>query len=287
MKDAGYEHARSSPIRTPQQLVVVIVLAFAIPVIGIILLTQFIVSEKKSDPATLAPEVVAARILPVARVEFAEAAPGPRSLKSGEEVYKQICAACHGQGVAGAPKTGDKAAWAPHIKEGLEALVKNAINGVQSPKGMMPPRGGDTTLTDWEVAAAVVYLANQAGAGFKEPPKPAAPAAPAAQAAAPAPVAATAAAPAAAAPAAAGANAEQLLQKYACLACHATDKKVIGPSYREIATKYAGDKNALDALASKVKAGGQGVWGQVPMPPNPQVPDGDLQAMVKYILAQK
>jgi cytochrome c len=65
------------------------------------------------------------------------------------------------------------------------------------------------------------------------------------------------------------------------------DKKVIGPSYKEVAAKYAGDKNALDALAKKVKAGGQGVWGQIPMAPNPQVPDADLQAMLKYILAQK
>jgi len=183
MKDAGYEHAHSSPIKTPQQLAVVIVLALAIPAIGIILLTQLIVSEQKPDPATLAPEAVAARIQPVARVELADVA-------------------------AGAPS----ALAAP------------------------PPV---------QVAAA------------------------------------------AAAPVAAGANPEQLLQKFGCLACHAVDKKVIGPSYKEVAAKYAGDKNALDALAKKVKAGGQGVWGQVPMPPNPQVSDADLQAMVKYILVQK
>ena len=270
MKDAGYEHAHSSPIKTPQQLVVVIALAFALPVIGIILLTQFIVSDQRADPATLAPEAVAARIQPVARVEFADAAAGPRRLRSGEEVYKQVCSACHTQGVAGAPKIGDKAAWAPFIKEGLDDLVKTAIAGKQSPKGVMPPRGGDATLSDYEVARAVVYIANQAGASFKEPPKPAAPSVPAA-------------APAAAA----DASPEQLLQKYACLACHAVDKKVIGPSYKEVAAKYAGDKNALDALAKKVKAGGQGVWGQIPMPPHPQVSDADLQAMVKYILAQK
>ncbi|MGH8699501.1 MAG: c-type cytochrome, partial [Burkholderiales bacterium] len=175
MKDTGYEHAHSSPIKTPQQLVVVIVLAFAVPVLAIILLIQFIVSDRKADPATLAPEAVAARIQPVARVELADAAAGPRPLRSGEEVYKQVCTACHAQGVAGAPKTGDKAAWAPHLKEGLAGLVKNAINGVQTPKGVMPPRGGDASLADWEVAAAVVYLANQAGASFKAPPKPAAP----------------------------------------------------------------------------------------------------------------
>lgn len=283
MKDAGDEDAHSSPMKTPQQLVVVIVLAFALPVIGIILLTQFILSEQKADPATLAPEAVAARIQPVARVEFAEVATGPRVAKTGEEVYQQVCTACHAQGVAGAPKTGDKAAWAPFIKEGLAALVKEAIAGVKG----MPPRGGDPNLSDYEVARAVAYLVNQAGASFKEPPPPkeAAPPRPPATAAAPAapPPTQLAAAPAPAA----GASPEQLLQKYACLGCHAVDKKVIGPSYREVAARYANDKNALDALAKKVKAGSQGVWGQVPMPPNSQVADGDLQTMVKHILAQK
>ena len=290
MQDAGFEHAHSSPIKTWQQIVVIVALAFIIPVIGIILLTQFITSDRKTDAATLAPEAVAARIQPVARVEFGDAKAAAGVLKSGEETYKAVCAACHAQGIAGAPKVGDNAAWAAHIKEGLAALAKNAINGVQSPKGVMPPRGGNPTLSDWEVTAAVVYMANQSGASFKEPAKPAAPAttaaaAPAAPAAAaPAPVA-SAAAPPAAAPAAADVSA--LLQKNGCLACHALDKKVLGPSYREVAGKYAGDQNAAAMLEKKVKAGGVGVWGQVPMPPNPVVSDADLQAMVKYILAQK
>jgi cytochrome c len=138
------------------------------------------------------------------------------------------------------------------------------------------------------VTAAVVYIANQAGANFKEPPKPAAPAAPAAVA--PAPVAAAAAAPAAPAapaPAAAGASAELLLQKNGCLACHAVDKKVIGPAYKDVAAKFGADKNALAMLAQKVKGGSVGTWGQVPMPPNPQVSDADLQTMLKFILSQK
>jgi cytochrome c551/c552 len=288
MQDAGFEHAHSSPIKTWQQLVVVLALAFVIPVIGIVLLTQFITSDRKTDPATLAPEAVAARIQPVARVEFADAKAAPGVLKSGEDTYKAVCAACHAQGIAGAPKIGDNAAWAPHIKEGLATLAKNAINGVQSPKGVMPPRGGNPALTDWEVTAAAVYMANQSGASFKEPPKPAASAAAAAPAAAPALVAA-AAAPPAAAPAAAPAagDASALLQKNGCLACHALDKKVLGPSYKEVAAKYAGDKDAAAALEKKVKAGGVGVWGQIPMPPNPAASDADVQAMVKYILAQK
>ncbi len=89
----------------------------------------------------------------------------------------------------------------------------------------------------------------------------------------------------AAAPAAAGA--EGLLKKYACVACHSPTAKVVGPSYKDVAAKYAADKGAEDKLAAKVKAGGAGVWGQVPMPPNASVPDADLHAMVKWILALK
>jgi cytochrome c len=95
------------------------------------------------------------------------------------------------------------------------------------------------------------------------------------------------AAPASAAAAPAPADAAALLQKSGCLACHQVDKKVVGPSYKEVAAKYGGDKNALALLEKKVKAGSVGVWGQVPMPPHPQLSDADLQAMVKYILAQK
>jgi cytochrome c len=78
-----------------------------------------------------------------------------------------------------------------------------------------------------------------------------------------------------------------LLQKYACTACHAVDKKVVGPAYNDVAAKYKGDAGAAAKLAAKIKAGGTGVWGQVPMPPNPTVPDADLKAMVSYILALK
>jgi cytochrome c len=80
---------------------------------------------------------------------------------------------------------------------------------------------------------------------------------------------------------------EELLKKHGCVACHAIDKKVIGPGYKEVAAKYKGDKDAEKQLAEKVKKGGVGVWGQVPMPPNPNVPDADIATMVKYIMAIK
>jgi cytochrome c len=80
---------------------------------------------------------------------------------------------------------------------------------------------------------------------------------------------------------------EGLLKKYACIACHATTTKLVGPAYKDVAVKYAKDKGAAATLAGKVKQGGVGVWGQIPMPPNATVPDADLQAMVKWILAIK
>lgn len=291
MKDQGFEHAHSSPIKTPRQLITVIVLAFVIPVFGIILLAHFVVTGHKPEAALFEPDAVARRIQPVARVEFADAAAGPRAALSGEEVYKSVCAACHGAGVAGAWKFGDREAWAPHLKEGLDAMVKNAINGIRA----MPPRGGRADLTDLEVARAVVYMANAAGGNFKEPAAPPAAAAPAA--AAPAAAVAPAPAPAAAPPApqqvaaappaapAPAADAGPLLQKYGCVACHAADKKMVGPSYQEIAAKYGTDQ--LAKLVQKVKAGGAGNWGPVPMPPHPQVSDADLQTMVQYILTKK
>src|SRR5919201_817284 len=76
---------------------------------------------------------------------------------------------------------------------------------------------------------------------------------------------------------------EELAKKHGCLACHTTDKKLVGPSYKEVAAKYKGDKNAEAKLFDKVKKGGQGVWGQVPMPPNSSVPDADIKALVKWI----
>lgn len=77
---------------------------------------------------------------------------------------------------------------------------------------------------------------------------------------------------------------EELAKKYNCLACHQTDKKLVGPSYQEVAAKYKDQADAPATLAKKIKEGGVGVWGQIPMPPNPTVPDADLSALVTWIL---
>jgi cytochrome c len=78
---------------------------------------------------------------------------------------------------------------------------------------------------------------------------------------------------------------EAMAKKYNCTACHQLDKKVVGPAYKDVAKKYKGQADATAKLAEKVKKGGSGVWGPVPMPPNAAVPDGDIQKLVAWILA--
>lgn len=84
---------------------------------------------------------------------------------------------------------------------------------------------------------------------------------------------------------AADASAFKLAQQYACTACHSPDKAIVGPAFRDVAKKYAGDKAMPAKLVAKVRAGGTGVWGQVPMPPNAQVPEADVQKIVAWVLS--
>jgi cytochrome c len=79
----------------------------------------------------------------------------------------------------------------------------------------------------------------------------------------------------------------ELLKKNNCVACHANDKKMVGPAYKDVAAKYKADAGAAEKLAKKIKAGGAGVWGQIPMPPHPQVSDADALTMAKYVLSVK
>ena len=169
----------TSFIKTPQQLLVVLFLSFAVPIAGILLLVMLVLAEHGTDPIALEPKAVAARLAPVGSVEVIDAN-APKVFKTGEEVVKTVCAACHTTGAANAPKIGDKAAWAPRLKLGVDGLLKTSIAG----KGAMPPRGGVPDLSDTELARAIVNMANQSGASFKEPPAPA-PAAPTPTGAAP------------------------------------------------------------------------------------------------------
>src|SRR6266705_6854585 len=158
-----------SLIKTPKQLVTVLVLAFVAPIIVIILLAQLATSGRTYDEDARSPEAIAKRIKPVAEVNLGAAGPGGKILKTGEEIYKSVCMACHTTGIAKAPKFGDRRDWAPRIREGQKELVRVALKG----EGAMPPRGGASELSDVEVERAVVYMANAAGAKFKEPAAPA------------------------------------------------------------------------------------------------------------------
>ncbi len=158
-----------SLIKTPKQLVIVLVLALVVPIIVIVLLANLATSGRIYDKDAMSPEAVAKRIKPVADIAVAEAARGGGVLKTGEQVYKSVCTACHATGVSKAPKFGDRRDWAPRIREGQKALVRMALKG----EGAMPPKGGASDLSDIEVERAVVYMANAAGGKFREPAAPA------------------------------------------------------------------------------------------------------------------
>ena len=83
------------------------------------------------------------------------------------------------------------------------------------------------------------------------------------------------------------AKAEAMMKKDGCAACHSIDKKIVGPSYLDVAAKYKTDKNAVAMLTKKIKEGGSGVWGQIPMPPNAAVPEADVKELVTWILELK
>ena len=117
------------------------------------------------DSGKVDEELRATLIQPVARVEIQAVTITPGT-RTGEQIYKSICAAYHDAGAVGAPKTGDAAAWGPRLALGHDGLTASAIAG----KNAMPPRGGGSDLTDTEVKRAVAYLANLAGAGYTEPP---------------------------------------------------------------------------------------------------------------------
>src|SRR5215831_2633785 len=155
----------STPIKTPRQLITIVVLAFVVPIFTIVLLVHLVTGGLNVDTQSraMSPEAIAERIKPVGEVVIGEqSASGERS---GEQVAKEVCQACHGAGLLNAPKVGDQAAWRPRLAQGEKTLVEHAIKGIRA----MPAKGGNPSLSDKEVARAVVWMANQSGAKFKEP----------------------------------------------------------------------------------------------------------------------
>jgi cytochrome c5 len=266
------DHQHTSPIQTPKQLIVVVLLAFIVPISLAALLSQLVtsgVSDTREDDSAILK-----RIQPAGTVVLADAS-GPKGNLTGEQVYGQVCKTCHEAGLAGAHKLGDKAAWSKVIAQGEKTTLEHAIAGLRA----MPARGGNPDLTDAEVQRGVVYMANKAGANWKEPAATVAPVAVAATA----PVAAAAAAtPAAATTAAPAAKADgKKVYDTACMACHAAG--VAGApklgDKAQWAPRLATGMDALYASALKGKGAMPAKGG------NMSVADADVKAAVDYMTA--
>src|SRR5512141_509979 len=159
------DEEHSTPIKTPKQLIIVILAAFLVPITIIVMLSQLVttgIDASKNNPS-LTDEAIAARLKPVGQVEVVDPN-APKIEKTGKEVVEAVCGACHLSGALNAPKIGDKAAWGKRIGEGLQRLTEVAIKGERQ----MPARGGNPDLSDLEIGRAIAYMANQSGASFKE-----------------------------------------------------------------------------------------------------------------------
>lgn len=164
-----HDEAHSGPIKNPKQMLLAVTFSFVVPIFAIIGLVYYVtMGNKPAATEANSEQAVAARIQKVGRIEIRDA---NRPLRTGEEVFKAQCTACHTAGLVGAPKFGDAAAWAPRIQTGYDALLNSALKG----KNAMAAQGGGE-FQDLEVGRAVVYMANAAGGKFAEPQAATAPA---------------------------------------------------------------------------------------------------------------
>lgn len=273
MSDSHHPIEHSSPIKTPKQLIIAVVLSFIVPVLVIVMLAQLAVGGKKAPAgadAAASEEAVAKRLKPAGSVAVVDAN-APVQIRDGKTVAEAACVACHATGAMNAPKIGDKAAWGKLTGRGLDALTASAIKGVRQ----MPPRGGNPDIPDVEIARAIAYMANQSGGNLKEPaaPTPAPAAAKTAAAAVPATTAA-------AAPAAGDAAKGKSVYDSSCAACHTAG--VAG-------APKAGDKAAW---APRLKTGKDALYASVlkgkgAMPAkggNTSLSDADIKASVDYLI---
>jgi cytochrome c5 len=288
MSDAQHDH--ESLIRTPKQLVIAVAGFFLVIVLGIILLVTFVTSSSTMGAGTDSQSVkaIAARIRPVSDANFTlRDANAPRILLAGSAVYAATCAACHDNGLAGAPKTGDNNAWAARLAQGYDTVLKHAVEGIRA----MPAKGGNPDLDDLEVARAVVFMTNKSGASFKEPVESARAIAPASVAdpksgSAPVPVNSalvTMSAPIAG-PVMVSADSGKKAYDSACMACHGAG--IAG------APKF-GDKSAwstrvdqgVSVMYEHAIKGFQGKAGVMPPKGGSTLPASEVKAAVDYMVA--
>ena len=251
---------------TPQEVIISVVAGLLAPLLAIFLIVQLVLGiqeEHKPDTTTeAAQKATLARIKPFAQLAALDAN-APKVEKSGQEIYDAVCTSCHTPGALGAPRFDNKGDWASRLGQGYETLIKHATEGIRQ----MPPRGGDGDLSDVEVARAVAYMANSAGASFKAPD-----------------AAPDAAPPAAAAPAAGKPDPAKgkLVYDTSCAACHATgvagapksgDKAAWGPRVSQgYATLY---DHALKGIRAMPAKGG-----------NADLPEADLANAVGYLFTE-
>ena len=288
-----HDGPHEGPIKTPKQLILAVFFSFVVPIIAIILLVMYVVSDHRPAAGSdgLTAEAVARRIQPVGTVAVKDLS-DPAALKSGEQVYGAQCVACHGAGLAGAPKLGDVAAWAPRLGQGYDMLLTSALKG----KGAMGAQGGGD-YTDLEIGRAVVHMTNKAGAKFDEPKASAAaasaameapaPAAAATPAAAAAPVAPTPSAPAAATKAAAAepvkvaaAGAVPALHTQLCQTCHVAGV-ANAPKLGDKAAWAPRLAQGIDGLTASVIKG----MGAMPPRGGSTASDAEIMAVVSYMVS--
>ena len=251
---------------TPQEVIISVVAGLFAPLLAIFLIVMLILGIQDKQVADTSSETAQkatlARIKPVAQLAALDAN-APKVEKSGQEVFDAVCTSCHTPGALGAPKLNSKGDWAGRLGQGYDTLVKHAIEGIRQ----MPPRGGDADLSDVEVARAVAYMANSAGASFKAP-EPAAPAA----------AGATAAAPAAKPDPAKG----KAVYDANCAACHATG--VAGaPKLGDKAAWSTRLSQGYDVLYEHAL---KGIRGMPPKGGNADLPEADLAHAVAYLMQQ-
>ena len=177
----NHSEEHSSPIKTPGQLIAVVVASFVVPIVLISIVAHLVTGGTSKDEPALSEEAIAKRLKPVGELvvdpnqpapvatapvtvaaapspagKAAPAAPSSDSGK-GKSIFDTTCMACHATGAAGAPKIGDKTAWAPRLKEGMPTVYGIAMKG----KGAMPPKGGNATLSEADVKAAVDYMVSK------------------------------------------------------------------------------------------------------------------------------